>query len=450
MGTLFGTDGIRGVANEHPMTAEMAMRVGRAVTTVFRSKGRKPKIIIGKDTRLSGPMLESAVVAGICSAGGDAILTGVLPTPGVAFLASTNQAQAGVVISASHNPFSDNGIKLFKGNGFKLSDEKEAEIEKLVLGDTLAEPYRSEGEIGTVVVQDDASKKYISFLKGALPPDLSLNGLKIVLDCANGATYRMAPQLFADLGADVATVGIAPDGKNINHLCGSEHPEGLVQMIKDSGADIGLALDGDGDRLIAIDEKGQVLSGDQILLICAELLHRQGRLNNHCVVSTVMSNMGLGVALKNMGISHEKSKVGDRYVMEQMKINGAVIGGEDSGHMIFADHHTTGDGSLTSLKLIEAMLTSNQPLSELGRLMTAYPQVLINVEVDSKPEIESVPVIQEAIESVASKLGDRGRVLVRYSGTQSICRVMVEGPDERDTRRYCEQISEIIKENIES
>ena len=448
MGTLFGTDGIRGVANEYPMTAEMAVRVGRAVATVFRDGSGKPKIIIGRDTRLSGQMLESAMVAGICSAGGDAYLTGVLPTPGVAFTASTAKAGAGVVISASHNPFYDNGIKLFKGNGYKLSDEKEAEIEELILDEGLVDRSQIGRETGTVILQDDANKNYIAFLKSTLPNNFSLNGLKIVLDCANGATFRTAPQLFSDLGAEVEALGVDPDGKNINHHCGSEHLDGLIQMVSETGADIGLALDGDGDRLIAVDEKGQILSGDHILLICADLMKRQGRLINQCVVSTVMSNMGLGVALKEREIHHEKSKVGDRYVMEKMNACGAVIGGEDSGHMIFADYHTTGDGSLTGLKLVEAMQADNKPLSELSRMMSAYPQVLINVDVHSKPDIDSVPEIVDAIKSVESELGDQGRVLVRYSGTQPLCRIMVEGPNESDTQGYCQQISDIVGKNI--
>ena len=450
MGKLFGTDGIRGMANEYPMTAEIAVRAGRAVATVFRDGSEKPKIIVGRDTRLSGQMLESAVVAGICSAGGDAYLTGVLPTPGVAFMATAAKADAGVVISASHNPFYDNGIKLFKGNGYKLSDKKEADVEKLILDEGLVDSSQTVRETGTVIMQDNASEDYIAFLKSTLPANFSLNGLKIVLDCANGATFRTAPQLFSDLGAGVVALGVDPDGKNINHHCGSEHLDGLIQGVLETGAHIGLALDGDGDRLIAIDEKGQILSGDHILLICADLMQRQGRLKNQCAVSTVMSNMGLGVALKKMGIRHEKSKVGDRYVMEKMNACGAVIGGEDSGHMIFADHHTTGDGSLTGLKLIEAIQTENKPLSELSRMMSPYPQVLINVDVHNKPDIESVPEIVAAIKSVESELGDRGRVLVRYSGTQPICRIMVEGPSEGDTQRYCQQISDIIYKSIGS
>ena len=444
MGKLFGTDGIRGTANEYPMTAEMAVRVGRAVATVFRGRSGKPKIIIGRDTRLSGQMLESAMVAGICSAGADAYLTGVLPTPGVAFTASAIKAQAGIVISASHNPYYDNGIKLFKGNGYKLSDQKETEIERLVLEDTIDEQSQTVPETGTVIIQNGAAEKYIGFLKNTLPADLSLKGLKVVLDCANGATSRTAPQLFSDLGAELAVIGVDPDGKNINHHCGSEHPESLIQMVLKTKADIGLAMDGDGDRLIAVDEKGQILSGDQILLICTHLMKHQGRLKNQCVVSTVMSNLGLGLALKKMGIRHEKSKVGDRYVMEKMNACGAVIGGEDSGHMIFADYHTTGDGSLTALKLIEALQAKSKPLSELSNLMSPYPQVLINVKVHSKPDIESVPEVFDAIKSAESELGDRGRVLVRYSGTQPICRIMVEGPSESDTQIYCKQISDII------
>ena len=448
MGKLFGTDGIRGVANKYPMTAEMAVRVGRVVATIFRDHGGKPKIIVGRDTRLSGQMLESAIVAGICSAGGDAYLTGVLPTPGVAFTASSAKAGAGIVISASHNPFYDNGIKLFKGTGYKLCDEKEAEIEKQILDESLVDWSQVACETGTVIMQNDASENYIDFLKGTLPANLSLNGLKIVLDCANGATFRTAPQLFSDLGAEVVALSVDPDGKNINHHCGSEHPESLIQMVLETGADTGLALDGDGDRLIAVDEKGQILSGDHILVICANLMKRQGILKNECIVSTVMSNMGLSVALRKMGIRHETSKVGDRYVMEKMISCGAVLGGEDSGHMIFADHHTTGDGSLTALKLIESILAENKPLSELSKIMIPYPQVLINVDVHSKPDIETVPEIVNAIKSVESELGDEGRVLVRYSGTQPLCRIMVEGPNEGDTERYCRQLSDIILNNI--
>jgi phosphoglucosamine mutase len=448
MKKLFGTDGIRGMANEHPITAEMALRVGRAVAGYFAETGRDSKIIIGKDTRLSGDMLESGIVAGVCAAGGNAYLTGVLPTPGVAVLTAALKAAAGIVISASHNPYYDNGIKLFKGDGYKLSDETEIEIEKMILDQSPPSGTNSLRKIGTAHHYRSARADYITFLKNTLPDGKPFQGLKIALDCSNGATYRIAPELFAELGAEVESLAVQPDGININDECGSEHPEALIRAVVKSKAAIGLAFDGDGDRLIAVDETGQVLSGDHILAICARDLKQKGRLKNNFVVSTVMSNMGLGAALKQMQIHHETASVGDRYVMEKMIACGAVLGGEDSGHMIFGDYHTTGDGVLTALKLIEAMQAENKPLSEMSNIMTPYPQVLINVEVDAKPAIETVPQIFEAIRSVESDLGEQGRVLVRYSGTQPLCRVMVEGPDESKTRSYCEQISDIIKNII--
>lgn len=448
MGKLFGTDGIRGKAGKYPMNAEMAMRVGRAVARVFKDDKGRSKIVVGKDTRLSGDMFETAIVSGIRSLAGDVYLTGVFPTPGIAFITSSMNASAGIVISASHNPYFDNGIKVFKGDGFKLSDEKETEIEKLVLEDTAG--HVSQDKIKTDRVQhiDKAKEKYIAFLKNAIKTEEPLLKLKAVLDCSNGATHRIAPELFVELGADVESIAVHPNGKNINHHCGSEHPEGLIKKVLDRKADIGLAFDGDGDRLIAVNERGQILSGDHILAICAKAMKQKGVLENNVVVSTVMSNMGLGAALKGMGIRHETSQVGDRYVMQKMMVCGAILGGEDSGHMIFADYHTTGDGILTALKLIEAMQLENKPLSDLSKVMTVYPQVLINVEVQNKPDIETVPEIVDAIQSVESELGTQGRVLVRYSGTQPLCRVMVEGPSEGDTRRYCQQLSDIIKESI--
>ena len=391
MGKLFGTDGIRGKAGKYPMNAEMAMRVGRAVARVFKDDKGRSKIVVGKDTRLSGDMFETAIVSGIRSLAGDAYLTGVFPTPGIAFITSSMNASAGIVISASHNPYFDNGIKVFKGDGFKLSDEKETEIEKLVLEDTAG--LDSQDTIKTDRVQhiDKAKEKYIAFLKNALKPEDPLLKLNAVLDCSNGATHRIAPELFVELGADVESIAVHPNGKNINHHCGSEHPEGLIKKVLDRKADIGLAFDGDGDRLIAVDERGQILSGDHILAICAKAMKQKGILENNVVVSTVMSNMGLGAALKGMGIRHETSQVGDRYVMQKMMVSGAILGGEDSGHMIFADHHTTGDGILTALKLIEAMQFENKPLSDVSKIMTVYPQILMNVEVQNKPDIETVP-----------------------------------------------------------
>lgn len=445
MGKLFGTDGIRGAANKYPMTAEMALTVGRAVASVFRKEGHQAKIIIGKDTRISGDMLEYALVAGICSMGANAYLTGVLPTPGIAFMTASMGADAGIVISASHNPFYDNGIKIFKRDGYKLSDEKEAEIEERITDDKLSSMCSSIRDTGRVHQISDAGKRYITFLKQSMPEECRFNGLKIILDCSNGATYRVAPEIFADLDADVEALSVSPDGKNINKDCGSQHTDALKNRVLEIGADVGLAFDGDGDRLIAVDEKGNVITGDQVLAICAKVMKQKGLLKNNSVVSTVMSNIGFRLALKKMGISNITADVGDRYVLQEMIASGAVIGGEDSGHTIFLDHHTTGDGILTALKLIEAMKAESKPLSELGRIMSVFPQVLINVEVESKPDIETIPEIVREIESVEKTLGEKGRVLVRYSGTQPLCRVMVEGPTADETNRCCQQIVDVIR-----
>ncbi len=446
MGKLFGTDGIRGVANEYPLTAEAVFGVGRAVAMIFGGAAIPAKIIIGKDTRLSGAMIEDALASGICSVGADACLAGIIPTPAVAYLTASTDAAAGIVISASHNPFYDNGIKIFDAAGYKLSDLKEDEIEHLVLANNIDHSGRkSKHRSGKIEKLKDASERYLAFLQNALPATRPFNGIKIVLDCSNGATYAVAPKLFQDLGAQVEAIHIQPDGKNINADCGSEHPERLIDTVLAKKADIGLAFDGDGDRLVAVDERGEIISGDRTLAICARSLKRKGLLKNNLVVSTVMSNLGLRLALKELGINHLMSQVGDRYVLEQMNANGAVIGGEDSGHMIFLDQHTTGDGLLTGLRLIQIMCEDNRPLSELSRAMTVFPQVLLNIDVQKKPAIEDVPEIVAAIRSVEKSLGEKGRVLVRYSGTQPLCRVMVEGPEKDETRRYCRQIAEAVK-----
>lgn len=446
MGQLFGTDGIRGVANRYPMTCEMALNVGRAVASYFSNGGRRPKIIIGKDTRLSGAMLEHALVSGICSAGGDACRVGVLPTPGVAHLTVSERADAGVMISASHNPFYDNGIKIFGSDAFKLSDDAEAEIETLLMGeDRLQTRCESVQDVGCDFRIDDPEDRYGRFLKSTLPDGFSLSGMKIVLDCSNGATFRVAPALFRALDADVEAMFIQPDGRNINDHCGSQHPEHLAGRVVTAGADIGLAFDGDGDRLIAVDERGHVVTGDQMLAVCGRYLKQKGRLPNNLVVSTVMSNIGLGMAFREMGIVHRKTDVGDRYVMQEMRRSGAVLGGEDSGHMIFLDHHTTGDGVLTALRVVEVLTESGAPLSRLTHVMTVYPQILMNVEVSAKPAIETVPNIAAAIAEVEGRLGEQGRVLVRYSGTQPLCRVMIEGPTEEEIRRYCRRIVDVVR-----
>jgi phosphoglucosamine mutase len=448
MNRLFGTDGIRGVANQFPLTPEMAIRVGRAVVSFFHSDTHRPKILIGKDTRQSGFMLEYALAAGICSIGGEALLAGVIPTPGVAFITSATDAAAGIVISASHNPFYDNGIKIFDGRGNKLSDDIEGRIEEKIKADENPAVDDAVREIGRVVHIKDASQSYQAFLKSCMEDPEAAHGMRMVMDCSNGATYGIAPQLFRDLGAEVTAISSHPDGKNINADCGSEHPQALIAEVLKRKAQIGLAFDGDGDRLIAVDENGQVITGDRILAICANDLKQKGKLRNNMVVSTVMSNLGLRMALKALEIDHAMTSVGDRYVLEEMRASGAIIGGEDSGHMIFADCHTTGDGMLTALKLIEAMQTQLKPLSELSKIMTVFPQVLMNVEVSSKPEIESIPAVVNIIQAVEKGLGEQGRVLVRYSGTQPLCRVMVEGPGKAETQQYCLQISDIIRDTI--
>ncbi|MBF4509592.1 MAG: phosphoglucosamine mutase [Aeromicrobium sp.] len=448
MGTLFGTDGIRGEANRYPMDATTAFAVGQAVTRVLKRSHHTTRVIIGKDTRLSGYMLEGALESGVTSMGGVPYLVGVLPTPGIAYITESMRADAGIVISASHNPFQDNGIKVFSGAGLKLSDEQEAAIEDLILGGSLPEMVPPPHEMGRAFRLDDATGRYIVFLKNTFPRKLSLEGMKIVLDTANGATYRVAPEAFTELGADVTVIHNEPDGLNINENCGSQHTEDLRKAVVETGAAVGLAFDGDGDRLIAVDENGVEITGDQILVICAKMLKDEGALTNDLLVSTVMSNMGLSVAARRYGFKNHAAKVGDRYVREDMQRLGAVLGGEESGHVIFLDHHTTGDGILTALQLLSAMLKAGKPLSELARLMDVFPQKLINVDVASKPPIDSVPAITEAIAQVESELGDEGRVLVRYSGTQNMCRVMVEGPTVEATEMYATRLADVVKDAI--
>ncbi len=445
MGKLFGTDGVRGEANRYPMNAEIAFALGQAVVYILRKDHHRPRIVIGKDTRISGYMLESSLESGITSMGGNPYLLGVLPTPGIAFIAQSMRAQAGIVISASHNPYQDNGIKIFSGNGFKLSDEQEEAIEDLMLSNTLHTLVPPVKDMGQAFRLEDVHGRYIVFLKNTFPRDLSIEGMKIVLDTANGATYKVAPETFWELGADVEVIHNAPNGININDKCGSQHTGDLRKRVVESGASIGLAFDGDGDRLIAVDEKGREITGDQILMICAKMLKDQDRLKNNLLVSTVMSNLGLRVACKKYGFEYHASKVGDRYVLEDMMKMGGIIGGEESGHMIFLDHHTTGDGIVTAMQLIAAMVRTGKPLSELAKLMDIYPQKLINVDVKSKPDVSTVPEIAQVIARVERELGEDGRVLVRYSGTQNMCRVMVEGPSDNVTAKHCKEIAEIIE-----
>jgi phosphoglucosamine mutase len=382
--------------------------------------------------------------AGITSMGGHPYLVGVLPTPGIAFIAQSMRADAGVVISASHNPYQDNGLKIFSGNGFKLTDEEEAAIEDLILNNRLADLLPTARGMGKAFRMEDVQGRYIVFLKNTFPRNLSMEGLKIVLDTANGATYRVAPEAFTELGAEVEVIHNTPNGLNINDKCGSQHTADLKKKVVDSGAAVGLAFDGDGDRLIAVDEKGNEITGDQVLIICANMLKKDNKLKNDLLVTTVMSNLGLRMACKKYGFGHHASKVGDRYVLEDMLSMGAVIGGEEAGHMIFLDHHTTGDGIIAAMQLIAAMVREGKPLSEMASMMDIFPQKLINVDVKRKPDIATIPRLVEAIRQAERELGEEGRVLVRYSGTQNMCRVMVEGPSAAVTEKYCGQIADVV------
>ena len=449
MGRLFGTDGVRGVANVAPITAEMALEMGRAMAYVCKRHTKtRHRIVIGKDTRVSGYMLESALTAGICSMGVDVLLVGPMPTPGIAFITRSMRADAGLVISASHNPYQDNGIKIFSRHGFKLPDAEEDEIEEMIASGRIRDIRPTADDIGKAKRIDDAIGRYIVFCKNTFPEELSLEGMKIVLDCANGATYKVAPIIFSELGADVTSLHCEPDGLNINHHCGSQHTESLRAKVLEIGADIGLAFDGDGDRLIVVDEKGEELTGDHVMVICAKHYRIRGRLKNNLIVSTVMSNFGFGLALKAMGISYLASQVGDRYVLEMMQAKDAVIGGEASGHTIFLDHHTTGDGIVTALQLLAALRAAGESLSVAARLMRLSPQNMINLEVARKPPLEELPELQAAVAEAEAELGDKGRVLIRYSGTQSMCRVMVEGPTEEMTLRLTQALAETVRKCI--
>lgn len=445
MGQLFGTDGIRGKANTYPMTCDLAMKTGQAVGILTRTSSNGC-VIIGRDTRVSGQMLESALAAGIASVGVDVMIAGVIPTPGVAYLSSTIEScGAGIMISASHNPYYDNGIKIFQKGGIKLSDDQENDLENTILGPPIDLPSK----IGAIVSVNDAQTEYARFLVKKFDFPKRQRKLKLVIDTANGAASFCAPEIFTPDMFDVSFIHNQPNGININEDCGSQHTKDLSDYVKKVNADAGLAFDGDADRLIAVDETGQQITGDTVLAILSKFAKQTGTLGNNIVVSTVMSNVGFGNAMAQLGIRHEITGVGDRKVLERMKETGALLGGEDSGHMIFLDEQTTGDGALSALKLIEVMLATQKPLSELAKVMTVYPQVLINVEVDaSRPDFMKVPMVADAIQAVESQLGSQGRVLVRYSGTQPLLRVMVEGPEEDLTRQCCEKICTAIRESL--
>jgi len=439
---LFGTDGVRGVANVYPMTAEVALQLGRALAYVIKYGPGRHRIVVGKDTRISGYLLEYAIVAGICSMGVDVLLLGPFPTPGIAHITSSMRADAGVVISASHNPYQDNGIKFFSGNGFKLPDELEARIERLMALPELDGACPTATEVGQAFRIDDARGRYISFLKSSFPKELELDGLKIVVDCAHGATYRIAPEIFTELGAEVIPMGVRPNGRNINRKCGATSPEGMAVLVKRQGADLGLAFDGDGDRVIMVDHQGEIVDGDHILGICAlDMLERE-RLRRKTVVGTVMSNLGLELALKAKGIRLLRTNVGDRYVVEAMLKGGYVLGGEQSGHVIFLNHTTTGDGILTALRLLAAMLRQDKPLAELARVVQKCPQILINIMVKEKKDLKTVPQARQAIQEAEKRLGATGRLLVRYSGTEPKLRIMAEGENDSLIQQVAQDLAE--------
>ena len=447
---LFGTDGVRGVANIYPMTTEMAMQIGRAAAYIVK-KGlqSRHKIVIGKDTRLSGYMIENALASGICSMGVDVLLVGPLPTPGIAFITSSMRADAGVVISASHNPFQDNGIKIFSGDGFKLPDDVELQIEELIFGNDIDSLRPTAQDVGKAQRIDDARGRYIVFLKNTFPRQLTLDGLKLVVDCANGAAYRCAPQVFEELGAEVHLLGVDPDGENINRGCGSLEPEVAARLVVETGADLGLALDGDADRVIFIDNQGRVVDGDHIMAICAKDLGNRGKLARDTVVATVMSNLGLEVALKRMRINMARTDVGDRYVVEHMRVHGFNFGGEQSGHMIFLDHNTTGDGILTALQVLAIMMREGRSLAELAAVMETYPQVLVNVRVSRRVDLTTVPEVESQCAKVRSVLGNKGRLLVRFSGTEPVVRVMIEGEDGDLIKTLAEETAACIAKILE-
>ncbi|MBV5340526.1 MAG: phosphoglucosamine mutase [Deltaproteobacteria bacterium] len=449
MKKLFGTDGVRGVANVYPMTTEMAMQLGRAAAYVFRDGSkRRHRIVIGKDTRLSGYMLENALVAGICSMGVDVLQVGPLPTPGIANITSSMRADAGVVISASHNAFQDNGIKFFSGDGFKLPDEVELKIENLIASKKIDALRPTATEVGKAYRIEDAAGRYIVFLKNTFPQEMDLSGLKIVLDCANGAAYKVAPAVFEELGAEVISLGVKPNGININAGCGSLHPEVISEAVKQHRADIGIALDGDADRVIVCDEFGNEVDGDHIMAICATDMLKRKLLQKKTLVATVMSNMGLDIALRKAGGKIIKTDVGDRYVVEAMRKGGYNLGGEQSGHMIFLDYSTTGDGVLSALQLLAVMRREEKTLSELAEIMIPLPQVLCNTRVREKVDILSISDVAARIKDVEGKLGNEGRVLIRYSGTEPLLRVMIEGQDKYEITTWANEICDLVKKNI--
>lgn len=446
---IFGTDGVRGRANVYPMVVEVALALGRAMGKVFkRASEGKHRVIIGKDTRLSCYMFENALISGLCSMGVDTFMLGPFPTPGVAFITRAYRADAGIVISASHNPYYDNGIKFFSSEGFKFPDVWERELESLIHTQNFEEHLPKDCDIGKNAKINDADGRYIEFIKATFPKKRSLKHVKIVLDCANGAAYKIAPLVFKELDAEVFVYGCQPNGLNINEKCGSLYPKVMQKAVVAHGADIGIALDGDADRVVLVDEKGSLIDGDVILAICAKDMKDRSLLTNNKVVSTVMCNLGVINTLKTWGIELIQAQVGDRYVIQEMLVNDAILGGEQSGHLIFLEQNTTGDGLVSALQVLRIMKEKQCTLSALAEAVQLYPQFRVDQKVTSKPPLETLKTVKEAIKAVEASLGKSGRVLVRYSGTEDICRVMVEGPSLQAVRRFARQIAKVIQEQI--
>ena len=448
---LFGTDGVRGKANAFPVTVDNAMKLGRTAVQFFKKtstigSGGKHKIVIGKDTRKSSYMLEAAMAAGICSAGADAILLGPLPTPGISFITRSMRADAGIVISASHNAYFDNGIKFFDREGKKLQDQAELTLESEFLSDN-GDSLPVGKNVGRIYRVEDAQGRYVEFLKSNYPKDLTADGIKISLDCANGAGYLVAPVVFSELGAELKVYSKTPNGININNLCGALHPESIAEKVLKDDSDIGVALDGDADRVILVDERGDIVDGDKLIGIAAASLFKEGKLNNNTVVTTVMSNKGLELYLKKLGIKMIRSNVGDRYVYQEMMKSGAIIGGENSGHIIFSECNPTGDGVLSALQIIAIMIREGKKLSDLTREITLFPQIQKKVKVNNKPPLDELPQTTKAIKKMEKKLKN-GRVLVRYSGTESVLRVMAEGENEDQVENAVNEIAETAKKEI--
>ncbi len=448
MRKLFGTDGVRGVANLEPMTSETAMQLGRAAAHLFMRRAGRHRIVIGKDTRVSGYMLESALTSGICSMGVDVLLVGPMPTPAIAFLTRSLRADAGVMISASHNPYQDNGIKFFSSDGFKLPDEMEARIEELIVSNEISHLRPTAQAIGKAFRIDDAEGRYIEFVKRSLPKDFDFQGLKLIVDCAHGAAYKVAPMVLRELGAKVDAIGTDPDGMNINAGCGAVYPELLQQTVLDRHADVGIALDGDADRAIFVCEQGHVVDGDHVMAALALDLHEHGQLSNQTVVGTVMSNFGLELALGKAGLKLVRTPVGDRYLLERMRADGYNFGGEQSGHFIFLDHNTTGDGLISGLQILSLMKRTGKPLSVLAKAMTRVPQLLVNVRVKRKPDLAEIPEVQRAIQAGEATLNGSGRVVVRYSGTEALLRIMVEGERASTIQEVADHLAQVVRTHL--